>query len=107
MKIIYCRVCGRQCIVDNPFENILLCEACDSLNNVNEITISVNEINDSNSTVNEEVFENGELVVIADKQHVWDGEIAIVRGDRFKFCRLELKGFKIWFPKNCLKRIEE
>lgn len=48
-------------------------------------------------------FDNGDVVEVIQEDHPWDGEIAIVREVRHKFCRIELNGELVLVPSQWLK----
>lgn len=49
------------------------------------------------------VLEIGTIVIVDNREHVWDGEIALVCEVQNKRYRLELLGKKIWVPEHWVK----
>ena len=52
------------------------------------------------------VLEIGEVVKIINRDHVWFGEIAIIRAKKFKHYRLELHGQLVWVPEHWVESDE-
>lgn len=52
------------------------------------------------------VLEIGEVVKITNRDHVWHGEIAVIRAKKFKHYRLELHGELIWVPEHWVESDE-
>ena len=48
-------------------------------------------------------FTIGDLVKIINEEHVWCGELAIIRQIKPNFSRLEIRGELIWFHNDWLK----
>ena len=51
-------------------------------------------------------FVNGTLVQIYNHEHIWHGELAIVRDSNRSFCRVELLGGLTWVPEHWLLPVE-
>jgi len=51
-------------------------------------------------------LETGELVKVINEDHVWYGEIGIIRAKKFKHYRLEINGELVWFPENWVESNE-
>lgn len=51
-------------------------------------------------------FKIGESVVLNNEDHVWHGEIALVRDSKPGFYRLELNGKLLWVPQLWVKEYE-
>lgn len=52
------------------------------------------------------VLKIGESVVVINKEHPWNRQIAIVNGVKHKFTRIELLGNKTWVPNEWIQRYE-
>lgn len=48
----------------------------------------------------------GMMVCVYNHEHIWHGQIGIIRGIRGEFFRIELLGKLIWMPKHWLTPIE-
>lgn len=49
------------------------------------------------------VFEVGDIVTITNKEHVWNGEIGIVKDKKLGFCRIEILGHLLWIHNDWIK----
>ena len=49
------------------------------------------------------VFENGDIVRINNRDHVWHDTIAIVRAKKHLHYRLEFNGKLVWIHESCLE----
>jgi hypothetical protein len=70
--------------------------------------VSVEDKSDDQTALKETlpVLEEGESVIIANEEHPWSGQIALICGLKHKFVRVELLGKKIWVPSEWVKRYE-
>ena len=49
----------------------------------------------------------GMLVRIYNQEHIWHGEIGIIRAINNEFYRVELLGKLVWMPSHWLVKVEE
>ena len=53
------------------------------------------------------VLEEGEIVVITNEEHPWNGELALICGIKHKHYRIEIFGCKLWVPFDWVKQIDD
>jgi len=70
-----------------------------------ESAIHNNQMN--NSILNPPVFENGVLIVVINKEHVWYNQIGLVCGTKHLHTRIEVLGHTVWVPSTWIKALDE
>lgn len=90
-------------------ESYVNCHCCMAI-----ITIQINVeevvIEDTDRVCSTQIIpalENGKSVIIINKEHPWNGEIALICDSKHKHYRIEIFGKKIWVPSEWVKSIND
>jgi len=103
---VSCPNCGRQLLIEPSnikyYDDYIFlpCSACN---------YEIQLLSETISTLKEQLeyqepnYENGQLIIITNKQHAWYDEIGIIRAKKHLYCRIEINGKLIWLPSTWIK----
>lgn len=108
---VYCVYCGTNNYFDpqtiiNKQHIRVICSLCG-----NPIHVSATSVTEYNAEINTKpilpVLEEGTIVEITNREHVWYGEIGLICDRKHKHYRIEVFGRKVWMPEHWVKSIDE
>lgn len=113
MLTLKCPNCGYVGDYDTSEVDFDITESYVDCHNCIEIIILITEgiiVENTNRTYSTQilpVLENGRSVIIINKEHPWNGEIALICDSKHKHYRIEIFDKKIWVPSEWVKPIND
>jgi uncharacterized Zn finger protein len=110
MLKLCCQSCGvthfyDESLVNYAFDSVYVeCYNCSRKINISYETAAV--FTQSIITVSLPVLPIGTLVIVTNKEHVWAGDIGIIRDKKFQHYRIEIHGQLVWVPEDWVKQNE-
>jgi transcription initiation factor TFIIIB Brf1 subunit/transcription initiation factor TFIIB len=94
---IRCRICKNETVID--LHSLLSADpCCDSCGTSLEASLVDAVPHSYEESI--PVLRVGEIVKISNEQHVWHGEIGIIRNKKHKQYRIEVLGKLLWVPEH-------